>query len=82
MYSPPRWRSCSCPAPSRFRFFSPATAFSGRTTWPPRRRRWSRSRGLYLGQRLRARISQATVEKAVLGVLILIGLNLLRRALA
>lgn len=38
--------------------------------------------GLYLGQRLRARISQAAFEKAVLGVLILIGLNLLRRALA
>jgi uncharacterized membrane protein YfcA len=38
--------------------------------------------GIYAGQKIRARVSQATFEKAVLVVLILIGINLLRRALA
>ncbi|MFZ5556446.1 MAG: sulfite exporter TauE/SafE family protein [Pseudomonadota bacterium] len=37
--------------------------------------------GIYFGQRIRARISQQTFERALLFVLVLIALNLLRRAL-
>ncbi|HSO06947.1 MAG TPA: sulfite exporter TauE/SafE family protein [Pelomicrobium sp.] len=37
--------------------------------------------GIYLGQRVRARISQQVFERALLVVLVLIGLNLLRRSL-
>lgn len=38
--------------------------------------------GIYLGQRVRARISQRVFERALLVVLVLIGINLLRRSLS